>query len=93
MSTTVARTPVVGASVGGAIIAAVVAAAAAASCCSPVAVVVPCGGTPVAAALQAARGALDERRLIGTDVSDLSALAGARAGTDDVTLPTKKIQE
>jgi hypothetical protein len=39
------------------------------------------GGSPVAAVvLPVTLGALDERRLVGTDVSDLSALAGARGG-------------
>jgi hypothetical protein len=61
-------------------------AAAAASCRDPVATVVPRGASPVAAALPTARGALDERRLVGTDASDLSSLAGARTGTVGVTL-------
>jgi hypothetical protein len=47
-------------------------------------------GSPVVAALPAARGALDERRLVGTDASDLSALAGASAGTVGATLRTQK---
>jgi hypothetical protein len=55
-----------------------------------VATAVPRGGSPVAAVLPATRGALDERRLVGTDVSDLSALAGARAGTIGVTLRMRK---
>jgi hypothetical protein len=46
-------------------------------------------GSPVVAVPLAARGALDERFLVGTDVSDLSTLAGARAGTDGVTLRMK----
>jgi hypothetical protein len=94
MSTTAARSPAVGASAGGTVVAvvatAVAAAAAAASCCGLVATAVPRGGSPVAAALPTACGALDERRLISTDVSDLSTLAGARAGTVGVTLRTKK---
>jgi hypothetical protein len=53
-----------------------------------VATAVSHGGSPIAAALDAARGALDERRLIGTDASDLSTLAGAREGTISVTLQT-----
>jgi hypothetical protein len=69
---------------------AVAAAAAAASRCDLVATAVPRGGSLVAAALPAARGTLDERRLIGTDASDLSALAGARAGTVGTTLRMKK---
>jgi hypothetical protein len=88
MSTTAARSPVVGASAGDADVATVAAVAAAAattaSCCSLVATAVPRGGSP------AARGGLDERRLVSTDVSDLSALAGARAGTTGVTLQTRK---
>jgi hypothetical protein len=53
--------------------------AATASCCDPVATAVPRGGSPIAAALHAARGALDEHRLVGTDASDLSTLAGVGA--------------
>jgi hypothetical protein len=78
---------------GGTVVTAVaiaVAAAAAASRCDLVATAVPRGGSLVAAALPAARGTLDERRLIGTDASDLSALAGARAGTVGTTLRMKK---
>jgi hypothetical protein len=90
MSTTTARSPEVGASAGDTDVAAVVAvvafAAVATSCCGPVATAAPHGGSPVAATLSAARGALNERRLVGTDVSDLSALAGSRAGTIGVTL-------
>jgi hypothetical protein len=52
--------------------------------------VAPCGGSLSAAALSVARGALDERRLVGTDASDLSALAGARAGTVGTTLRTRR---
>jgi hypothetical protein len=48
------------------------------------------GGSPVVAVLPAARGALVERRLVGTDASDLSALAGASAGTVSATLRTQK---
>jgi hypothetical protein len=55
-------------------VAAVVAAATAvAFCCSPAATTALCGGSPVVAALPAAWGTLDERCLVGTDVSDLSA--------------------
>jgi hypothetical protein len=46
--------------------------------------------SPVVAALPAARGALDERRLVGTDASDLSALEGASAGMVGATLRTRK---
>jgi hypothetical protein len=70
--------------------AAVATAAAAASCHDPVATAVSRGGSLVAAALPTARGALDEHRLVGTDASDLSALAGARAGTVGATLRTQK---
>jgi hypothetical protein len=94
MSTTAARSPAVGVGAGGAgvtvVAAAVAAAAAPAFCCGPMATVVGCGSSPVAATLPATRGALDEHCLVGTDVSDLSALAGARAGTIGVTLRTKK---
>jgi hypothetical protein len=41
----------------------------------------PRGGSLTAAALSAARDALDERRLVGMDVPDLSTLAGMRSGT------------
>jgi hypothetical protein len=47
-------------------------------------------GSPVTAALAAIRGAFDERRLIIIGAPDLSALAGARAGTIGVTLSTRK---
>jgi hypothetical protein len=81
---------VVGESVGDADVAAaitvVATAAATAPCCSPVAIVVPRGGSSVAATLAAAHGALYERRLVSTAASDLSTLAGARAGTVGVTL-------
>jgi hypothetical protein len=67
----------------------VTAAAAVASCCDSVATATLRGGSPVVAALLAARGTLDERRLVDTDASDLSALAGARAGTVGATLRLK----
>jgi hypothetical protein len=69
-----------------AVAAAVVTATAPTSCCSPVATAVSRGGSPDAAALAAAHGTLDERRLVSTGAPDLSALAGARAGTLGVTL-------
>jgi hypothetical protein len=47
-------------------------------------------GSPVTAALTTVHGALTERRLVDTGSFDLSALAGARAGTIGVTLSTKK---
>jgi hypothetical protein len=40
--------------------------------------------------LPAARGALDERRLVGTAASDLNTLAGARGGTVGATLRTQR---
>jgi hypothetical protein len=42
------------------------------------------------ATLPAARGALDERRLVRTTASDLNALAGLRGGTVGTTLRTRK---
>jgi DNA-directed RNA polymerase specialized sigma24 family protein len=50
----------------------------------------PCSGSLAAAALSVARGAFDERRLVGTDASDLAALAGARVGTVGATLQTRR---
>jgi hypothetical protein len=55
--------------------------ASAALCESPLAAV---------AMLAAAREALDERRLVGTTVSVLSTLAGARGGTVGATLRTRR---
>jgi hypothetical protein len=55
------------------------------SCRDPTALSTPCGSSVVAAALPITHGALDERRLVGMDASDLSALASARAGIVDVT--------
>jgi hypothetical protein len=43
-------------------------------------------GSPVTAAPAAVHSALVERRLIVVGAPNLSALAGARAGTIDVTL-------
>jgi hypothetical protein len=63
---------------------------AATSCRDPVAMAAPCGGSLAAAVLSVTRGALYERRLVDTDVSDLSALAGARAGTVGATLQTRR---
>jgi hypothetical protein len=40
--------------------------------------------------LAAARDALDERRLVGTAVSVLSTLAGARGGMVGATLQTRR---
>jgi hypothetical protein len=63
---------------------------AAATCCGSVAVAASCGASLVAAAaaLPAACGALDERRLVGTAASDLSTLADARGGKVGATLQT-----
>jgi hypothetical protein len=92
-STMATRSPEVGASTGDADVAAadaVVATVATTTPCSgPMATVEPRGGLPVAAVLTAARGALDERRLVGTAASDLSTLACARAGTVGVTPRTR----
>jgi hypothetical protein len=48
--------------------------------------------SPLAAVamLAAARDALDERRLVGTAVSVLNTLAGARGGTVGATLRTRR---
>jgi hypothetical protein len=52
-----------------------------ATCCGSVATATLRGGSLAAAAvLLITLGTLDERRLVGTDASDLSALAGARGG-------------
>jgi hypothetical protein len=52
----------------------------------PVATAVSRGDSPVVAVLATTRATLDERPHVGTDASDLSTLAGARAGTIGVTL-------
>jgi hypothetical protein len=89
ISTAAARSPPAGAytgrTVGAAVAAVVTAAAAVPSYCGSVAAAVPCGGSLATAVLPVARDALDERRLMGTDASDLSALASARAGTVGAT--------
>jgi hypothetical protein len=57
--------------------------------CGSIAMATLCGPSLVAVAtLPATRGALDERCLVGTDASALSAFAGARGGTVDATLQT-----
>jgi hypothetical protein len=71
-----------------AVAATVAATTAATSCRDPVAMATSCGGSFAADALSVARSALDEHRLVGTDASDFSALAGARAGTISATLRT-----
>jgi hypothetical protein len=68
----------------------VVATIAATSCRNPVATAALCGGSFAAIELSVARDALDERRLVGTDMSDLGALVGARAGTVGATLRSRK---
>jgi hypothetical protein len=66
----------------------VTAVAAAASLRDPATTSLPRSGSVIATALPATRGALDECRLVGTDASDLSALADARVGTVGATLQT-----
>jgi hypothetical protein len=63
-----------------------------ATCCGSVAAATLRGASLVAAAvLPVTRGALDERRLMGTNASDLSALADARGGgAVGATLRTQK---
>jgi hypothetical protein len=65
---------------------------AATTCCDPVASAPPCGGSLAAAALFAALDTLDERRLVGTDVPDLSTLAGARSGTIGASLNSNPLK-
>jgi hypothetical protein len=89
ISTTATQSPTVGAGAGGTVDVAVAAVLTAAPCRDPADMSVPCGGSVVAAALPSARGSLGERRLVGTDTSDLSALAGTRVGTVGATLPTE----
>jgi hypothetical protein len=49
------------------------------------------GGSLVAVAVPPVTlGTLDERRLMGTDASNLSTLVGARGGTVGATLQTRK---
>jgi hypothetical protein len=56
-----------------------------------VAVAAPRGSSlVVAVVLPVTLGALEECLLVGTDASDLSALAGARGGTVGATLRTRK---
>jgi hypothetical protein len=57
--------------------------------CGSMAAAAPRGSSlVVAAVLPVTLGALDKRRLVGTDASELSALAGARGGTVGTTLRT-----
>jgi hypothetical protein len=73
------------------VVAATVAATAAAnSYCDPAASTALRGGSLAATALSAALDALDERRLVGTDVPNLSTLAGARSGMIGAALSTRR---
>jgi hypothetical protein len=94
ISTTAARSSPAradtGGTVGAVVVVVVIGAAAVASCCGFVATATLRGGSPVVTALPAARGALDEHCLVGMDASDLSALAGVRAGTVGATLRTRR---
>jgi hypothetical protein len=82
ISTTAAWPPAVEAGTGGAgsVVGAAIVAAAVVSRCGPTATAVGRGGCPVVTASPAARDALDERRLVGMDVSDLSAFAVREQG-------------
>jgi hypothetical protein len=68
----------------------VAATTAATSCRDPVDPSAPRGGSLAAAVLSAARDALNERRLVGTYVPDLSTLEGARSGTIGAALSTRR---
>jgi hypothetical protein len=62
-----------------------------AACCSSAAAAALRGPSLAAVTmLPAARGALDERRLVGTAASDLNTFAGARGGTVSATLRTRR---
>jgi hypothetical protein len=62
-----------------------------ATCCGSMVVSAPREGSlAVAIVLPVTLGALDEHRLVGTDASDLSTLAGARGGTVSATLRAQK---
>jgi hypothetical protein len=62
-----------------------------AACCGSAAAAARRGGSPVAAAVPlVALGAPDKCLLVGTDTSDLSALAGARGGTTGAALSTRR---
>jgi hypothetical protein len=89
-TSTTAWSPRGGTSAGDAVATAVAAAAAVSSRCGPAATNVSRGGSPVASALAAAHGALNECRLVVTGIPDLSALVGARVRTIGVTLRTKR---
>jgi hypothetical protein len=80
----------VGTGSGGTAGAAVAATVTATSCFNPAASAAPRGISLATAALSAALDALDERRLVGMDVPDLSTLAGARSGTIGAAQTTKR---
>jgi hypothetical protein len=62
-----------------------------ATCCGSIVAATLRGGSFVAAAvLPITPSALDERRLVGTDASDLSTMAGTRWGTVGATMQTRK---
>jgi hypothetical protein len=63
--------------------------AATTSCGSAAAATLRGASLVTAVVLPVTRDALDERRLVGMDVSSLSALAGARGGTIGATLRTR----
>jgi hypothetical protein len=64
---------------------------AATACCGSEAVAAPCEPSLAAVAvLPTARDAFDKRRLVGTAMSDLSTLAGARGGTVGATLRMRR---
>jgi hypothetical protein len=79
-----------GGTAGVAVAATVAVTAAAAFCYDPAASASPRGGSLATVALSAAVDALDERRLVGTDVPDLSTLAGARSRTIGTALSTRR---
>jgi hypothetical protein len=82
-----------GTGAGDAVATAGAAAAAVSSCYGPVATTVLCDGSPAAAVLTSVSGTLSEHRLVVTGAPDLSALAGARAGTIGVTLRAKQHED
>jgi hypothetical protein len=94
ISTVAARPPPAGADAGGTVGAVVVVVVttvvAVASRRGSAATTTLRDGSPDVAALPATCGTLDKRRLVGTDASDLSALAGASAVTVGATLQTRK---
>jgi hypothetical protein len=63
---------------------------AATSCRGLVASAAPRGGSLTTTSLSAALDTLNERRLVGTNVPDLSTLAGVRSGTIGAALSTRR---